>query len=544
MKIVGGILVVALLPVLLQAIFGYGGHGFGQHVPSWLELKTLWTFNEWRAGWAPGANFGLGDPRFTYYPPVSFVVGAGLAMVLPFRTVPAVFEWLVFALCGLGMFFACQEFVAREDRWKAVLLYMASPYLLTTALVRFATAEALTLIWLPLIMMYFHRAVWRGERRAVMLLGCLLGLTWITDVPASIVLLYVLSTAVCVLAVVRGSVKPLPIVLLAEVIAAALAAFYLVPTWIERGWIHSDATQRDRYELMFLFTKPRHEHVALFAIELWVISLAGMVLAIIYARRGWHSSENRQTTRTWIVVAAVCLFFELPLSAGLWRHLPQMRLADFPYRFLAPMGAILPLMLLAESTPKRWRISGWVVLGALAVLPVWEYGSAKTGLTDLRVLAPVWQNVGYRGWAEFVPAGAVAPLTPPQVEPVSVADPAKHPDCNASLESEQDDRQAAGEKTILIDSSTLCKVRVGQFFFPYWRAIDDRGIPLPIAADSDGLLLVSVPAGQHTVKLQFKVSSPARTASWATSGICLGLILLTVYIPRRRRHVSFSGEPR
>lgn len=538
-----GILVVALLPVLLQAIFGYGGHGFSQHVPSWLELKTLWTLHEWRAGWAPGANYGLGDPRFTYYPPVSFVVGAGLAMVLPFWMVPAAFTWLVFALCGLGMFFACREFVAREHRWKAALLYMLSPYLLTTALVRFAAPEALTLIWLPLVLMYFHRAVWRGERRAVMLLGCLLGLTWITDVPASIVLLYVLSIAVCVLAVVRGSVKVLPVVLFAEVIAAALAAFYLAPTWIERTWIHADATQRDRFELMFLFTKPRHGPLPVFTIGLWVISLAGMLLAILFARRGWHSSENRLTTRTWIVVAAVSLFFELPLSSGLWKHLPQMRLADFPYRFLAPVAVILPLMLLAESTSKRLRVSGWIVLGVLALLPVWEYGSAKEGLTDLRVLAPVWQNVGYRGWPEFVPAGAVAPLTPPQVDPVTVADPAKHPDCNASLESEQDDSQASGEKTILIDSSRLCKVRVGQFFFPYWRAIDDREIPLPIAADTDGLLLISVPAGRHTVRLKYVASSPARTASWMTSGICLGLVLLTVYIPRRKP-VSFSGQSR
>ena len=167
LKIVVGILVVALLPVLLQSIFGYGGHGFSQHVPSWLELKTLWRLHEWRAGWAPGANFGLGDPRFTYYPPVSLAMGAALAMILPFPIVPAAFEWLVFALSGLGMFFACQEFVAREDRWKAVLLYMASPYLLMTTLVRFAAAEALTLVWLPLILMYFHRAVWRGERREI-----------------------------------------------------------------------------------------------------------------------------------------------------------------------------------------------------------------------------------------------------------------------------------------------------------------------------------------------------------------------------------------
>ncbi|HEY9126872.1 MAG TPA: 6-pyruvoyl-tetrahydropterin synthase-related protein, partial [Acidobacteriaceae bacterium] len=443
-KTVLGILAIALAPVLLQIVFGYGGQGFVLHVPSWLELKALWGLHEWRAGWASEANFGLGDPRFTYYPPVSFVLGAGLATVMPAWIAPAIYTWIVFALSGLGMLFASREFLAREDRWKAALLYMFSPYVLTAMLVRFSAAEALTLGWLPLIAGYFHRAVWRNERRAVMLLGCLLGLTWITDVPASIVLLFVLSTSVCVLAFVRRSVKPLPTILLAEVIAGALAAFYLVPTWIERAWIqgeamHSDAELPDRGDLLFLFTKPRGASIPLFAMGLWLISLAGVTLAILYARRGWKSSENRQTTRTWLVVAGVSLFFELPLAFGLWKHMPAMRLADFPYRFLAPMGAVLPLMLFAESTPRRWRTAGRVVLGLLALIPLWENGAAKGGFTDLRVLGPVWRNMGYRGWPEFVPAGAVAPLKAPQIDPVMVADTTRYPHCSASLESEQDD---------------------------------------------------------------------------------------------------------
>src|ERR1700761_211665 len=311
MKIVLGLLAAALLPVLLQVIFGYGGQGFSMHVPSLLELKSLWHLHEWRAGWASEANYGLGDPRFTYYPPVSLVLGAGLALGLPVRLVPAAFTWIVFALAGLCMLFASREFVARENRWKAALLYLLSPYLLTEMMVRFSAAEALTLAWLPLTLGYFHRAVWKNERRAVMLLGCLLGLAWITDVPASIVLLFVFSMAVCVLALMRSSFKPLPVILLAEVIAAALASFYLVPTWIERAWVeggaHSGATGRGRSELYSLFVHPRHTPIPLLIAGLWLISLAGIAIAALCAWRGWRSRENRQTSRTWLVLAAVCL---------------------------------------------------------------------------------------------------------------------------------------------------------------------------------------------------------------------------------------------
>ena len=176
-KAVLGILLLALAPVAVQMLVGYGGHDFRQHVASWMELRDLWHAGQFHPGWAPRAAFTLGDARFLYYPPVPFTVGTGLAMLLPFAAVPAAYVWLTFALSGLAMYFACRDFVAVEDRWKAAVMYMASPYLLTTSLVRFAAAEVLTLVWLPLILLYFYRAVWLRSRRSTIFGFCGVGAT-------------------------------------------------------------------------------------------------------------------------------------------------------------------------------------------------------------------------------------------------------------------------------------------------------------------------------------------------------------------------------
>ena len=537
-KAVLGILLLALAPVAVQMLFGYGGHDFRQHVPSWMELRDLWHAGQWRPGWAPRANFTLGDPRFCYYPPVSFMVGAGLAMLLPFAAVPGAFVWLTFAASGLAMYFACREFVSAEDRWKAAVLYMFSPYLLTTSLVRFAAAEVLTLIWLPLIVLYFYRAAWLRSRRATMLLGCLLGLTWITNVPASIVLLYVLSFSACAIAVMQRSVRVLGVPFFAECIAGALAAFYLAPTWLEQAWIHRDAVLRDRFDQYFLFISPSQLPLKLFGIGLWTIALVSVGLAVFYAWQGWRDADldGKEQRWTWLTVALVCFFFQVPLSAVLWRHLPELRFADFPYRFLAPVGVLVPLLLLSRGTPKRWRVPGYLLLGLLALVPLREYRAAKGALVDFKVVVPKWQEDGYRAWPEFVPAGATRPDEPMHFEPVGVADPAANPHCSVSLTGEY-----AGQKTLVTATDEPCRVRVAQYFFPYWRAVDDSGIPLPISKDAYGLLLISAPTGQHTIHLVFKASSPARTASLIASEICLPLVLLTVYIPRR---VSFSRRPR
>ena len=547
-KAVLGILLLAFMPVAVQMLVGYGGHDFRQHVASWMELRDLWRAGQFHPGWAPRAAFTLGDARFLYYPPVPFTVGTGLAMLLPFSAVPAAYVWLTFALSGLAMYFACRDFVAVQDRWKAAVLYMASPYLLTTSLVRFAAAEVLTLVWLPLILLYFYRAVWLGSRRATMLLGCLLGLTWITNVPASIVLLYALSFTVCVIAILQRSLRPLIVPFFAECIAGALAAFYIVPVLLEQSWIQRDANLRDRLDNYFLSFSTAKLPLVYYGVGLWIIIVVSTVLvcllawagrkraALADAQQAQNEQVEREQVRTWLALVLVCFFFQLPISAVLWWHLPELRFADFPYRFLAPLGGAVPLMVLAKGTPKRWRMAGYVVLGLLALIPLREYRASKGALINFNATIPMWEQIGYRAWPEFVPAGAARPEEPVHIVPVSVEDPAANPHCTVELTGAY-----AGQKTLVTETDEPCRIRVAQFFFPYWRAIDDSGIPLPISKDSRGLLLISAPTGRHTVHLYFRASSQARTASLIASAVCLVMVLLTIYIPRR---VSFSPRSR
>ncbi len=171
-RIVLLLLALALVPIVPQLLFGYGGHDFRQHVPSWMELHDLWAAGQFHAGWAPRANFTLGDLRFSYYPPVSFMIGAALATLLPFKLVPAVYVWITFAGCGLAMYYSSRDFVALADRWEGCrAVHGWGSYLLTTSLVRLAVAEAITLTWLPFVFLYLYRAIWTRDRRATLLLG-------------------------------------------------------------------------------------------------------------------------------------------------------------------------------------------------------------------------------------------------------------------------------------------------------------------------------------------------------------------------------------
>ena len=133
------------------------------HATLWLALHDAWAAHQWELGWSAAANFGLGEPASCFYPPLSPIIGAALSFLLPFRLVPGVVIWLIFAVSGFSMFRAAAAWLDPRYRLLAALLYMFNPYLLTTLLFRGSIAEAWVQAVLPLAFLLFYRVI--GERR-------------------------------------------------------------------------------------------------------------------------------------------------------------------------------------------------------------------------------------------------------------------------------------------------------------------------------------------------------------------------------------------
>ena len=92
-------LVLALLPIPLAAFLAVVpmlvrgnscGHDFDFHLLSWLEAATQLAHFHY-PHWAYTPAFNAGEPRFIFYPPLSWALGALLGLLLPWAAVPAAF---------------------------------------------------------------------------------------------------------------------------------------------------------------------------------------------------------------------------------------------------------------------------------------------------------------------------------------------------------------------------------------------------------------------------------------------------------------------
>ena len=469
------------------------GHDFEFHLYTWLEVFSQWKQGILYPRWAGLAQFGYGEPRFVFYPPASWTLGAGLSAVFPWRMVPPIYIWVVLVAAGTSMFLLAREWLDRNDAAFAAVLYAVNPYHVLIVYWRSAYAELLASCVLPLLLLLLLRGHGKG-RRAIVSLGILLAAAWLVNAPSAVMIHYSLALLMVVIAWERRSARIFLTGGSAVVLGAGLAAFYLLPAIYEQKFvtIAQAVSVGLRPVDSFLFTRTTDADHNVFNYLVSSMAVAETLLTLVaaWAARRWRNrhSELWISLVLWGAVSAALM---LPITLPLWNVLPKLAYIQFPWRWLLCLG--VPFSFLIALGVKRWRARVAIYLALLCVLflagrhfqPPWWDNAA-----DLREMQDnVTNGAGYEGVDEYVPVSA---------DPYNV-------DKNARLVTVEGPAQAAIRvakwtpelKVFSAEMSAADNLELRLFRYPAWRVEVNGHEVTTSLRDGTGQMLVPVLAGAN-----------------------------------------------
>lgn len=501
------------------------GHDVEFHLYSWLEVLSQWKLGIVYPRWAALAHFAYGEPRFIFYPPASWTLGAALSALLPWTLVPSIYLWLVLVTAGASMFLLARQWLDRRDATYAAVLYAANPYHLAIVYWRSAFAELLASSLLPLLLLLLLRA--EKTRRTTILLALVLAFAWLINAPAALMIHYSLALLLVVIAWQRSSPRILFIGAAAVALGTALAAFYLLPAIYEQQWINIaqavSAGSRPLDNFIFVHTTDP-EHDAFNRVISWIAVAEIMVtIAAAWAARTWRT-RNRELWDALVAWAAMCTFLLLPISNPLWNILPKLRFMQFPWRWLLCLG--IPFTLLTALGIRRWTWRAALYLATLCVLAfVWHHFQPPWWDTaaDLREMQDnMATGAGYEGTDEYTPVGADPSSIDKDLRPVTVDGPAR-----AAIRVSRWDPEL---KLFTVQMSAPDNLALRLFNYPAWRVeVNGRWVQA-VMREGTGQMLVPVAAGANRVQITFIRTWDRKAGVWI-SMFALLIALLLLWMP-------------
>jgi hypothetical protein len=513
------------------------GHDFEFHFNSWIEVLEHWKQGILYPHWAAMAHYRYGEARFIFYPPTSWMMGAALGAVLPWKLVSGAYIWVALTLSGCSMFLLARRWLRPSDAIFAAAVYVANPYHLVIIYWRSAMAELLAAAYLPLLLLLVLRLDSDSGRnsnqhrsRVVVPLSLLVAAGWLTNLPAAVMMNYSLALLAVSVAIRRRSLAVLAYAGAGAAIGAALAAFYLVPAFHEQSWVNIAEVLSPgvRPQDNFLFTTTTdvdHNRFNLLASIVAIWEIAVLSTTLFFSRRLLKE-------RLWWLMLAWGLVSTLLMwrpTILLWAHLPELQFVQLPWRWLLCLN--VPLALATASALRRWWLRGLVCAAAIGVLllvwhrvqlPWWDSGGDIQEMVDNQ-----HDGLGSEGTDEYVPAGADPDEVDQKAPLAAFEGPGK---AKIQVQEWRED-----SRVLVATASRPGKVVLRLFNYPSWHTRVNGHTVEAETSMPIGQLVVPVAAGENRIQIAF-VQGSDRKIGVVISVCALMVIVVWLLVSRKAAH--------
>ena len=516
------------------------GHDFGFHAASWLDVAGQWKEGIFFPRWTEWANYGFGEPRFVFYPPLSWMLGAALGFVFPWNAVPGVFIVIAQTVAGLCSFALARRFLPGRAALFGAACYAANPYALLIVYMRSDFAELLACTLMPLVVLTALQLCGLAKNRrryaprAMAFFAVVFAAVWLSNAPAGVMASYSVAIIFAWLAVWEKSLRPLWRGAGGLALGFGLTSFYLLPAAYEQRWVNiaqalSPGLQPSDNFLYTMINDPEHNVFNWIASSVAILLMVMTGIAGIAAHRGIagerESGEARKLWRVLLLLSAAATILMIRPSSVFWEHLPKLRFVQFPWRWMAILAVPYAYFVAAAVASRRMRWI-WIVLVLVAA------GGTATFLVqrawwdseDIPVLQEaIAKDQGFEGTDEYDPAGDDhynLPEKAPRVQVLPTEESAGSPP-KAEIHIE---RWTAEERNLQVTSNEPVRVALRLLDYPAWRVEVNGKAVTPQHAETNGEMILSLSAGRERIAVRL-VRTPDRKLGVAISMIAMLTLL-------------------
>jgi len=523
------------------------GHDIAFHASSWLDVVGQWKEGIVFPRWCEWANNGFGEPRFIFYPPLSWILGAALGFLVPWKAVPGTFIVLAQTLAGVSMFALARRFFSAGAALFAAACYAANPYALLVVYMRSDFAEQLAWAFLPALLLAALQLSglienrWKSARRATAIFGLLFAGMWLSNAPAGVMASYSIALLFAWEAILQKSLWPVLKGIAGLALGFGLACFYLVPAAYEQRWVNigqalSSGLQPAQNFLYTNIADPEHNLfnwiASSVAVLLKVLTWIAAIIAYRSIRHGEATKEDKSLWQSLLVLGAAATFLMLRPSAILWEHLPKLQFIQFPWRWMGILA--VPYACFGAAAVARRR-SAWI-WGSVVILTVagtatflvkraWWDSDDIPSLQDA-----IASGRGFDGTDEYDPVSDDHTNLPAKAPQVQILAP-EGSETSPPKAGVQIERWTAEERELTVTSPRPIRLAIRLLDYPAWR-LEVNGHPLtPEFPEGTTQIILPLPAGREQIQMGFRRTED-RTVGNALS--LIGLVVCGAVFWKRR----------
>jgi len=533
-----GLSILASLAVLLPFFWlgSASGHDFEFHVASWLDVAYQWKHGVLFPRWTAWTNYGFGEPRFIFYPPLSWIVGAALSLILPISWVPAAFILLTQTLAGMSAFLLLRRLAGTTPAYLGAVFYAANPYALLVSYVRSDFAEQLACAIFPLLLLAtLGLAGLLGEekpkRSAIPAFAASFAAVWLCNAPAGVIASYSVALLFAWAAFNQRSWRAALRAAGGLAVGFGLAGFYLLPAAYEQRWVNIGQALASGLlpDQNFLFTQIADVEHTWFN---WISSFCALALILLasltalssgrFAKNAEGSTSYRSLWGALFLLGSAATLMMFRPSASLWSLLPKMRFVQFPWRWMSIVAVVCACFLAAAIERRRGWL--WFVLVIVFSFPFGCFLTQNTWWDPDEMstqLAAITSGAGYEGVDEYDPLGDDH-LDLPKHAPVAKIFHEETQDAASRQSSVKIhvERWQTDNHGVSVESSAPALVALRLLNYPAWQVTVKGKVVTPQKPGDLDQMLVPIEAGKSEIQVRF-LHTPDQTAGIAVSILSL-----------------------